>query len=70
MFSSFTDDLFKQGFLQWIGIQGFKSGDLTLRQLAGLLKTDVENTINTLNSLNIPVIDYNFEEDLETIKLL
>jgi len=70
LLSSFNEDLYKQGFLQWIGIKAFKDGDLTLRQLAGLLKFDLESTISLLNSLNIAIIDYDFNDDLETLKLL
>jgi len=70
LLSSFTDDLFQQGFLQWLGIKAFKNGDLTLRQLAGMLKKDIDTTIKILNSLNIPVIDYDFTEDIDTIKSL
>ena len=68
--STLNDDLFKYGFVQWIGVKAFQNGDLTLRQLAGLLKSDVENTIKLLNALNIPLIDYNFSEDLEAINSL
>jgi len=64
---TFSDDLFKQGFLQWIGIKAFQTGDLTLRQLAGMLKLNVEDAIKMLNNLNIPVVDYDFNEDLETL---
>jgi hypothetical protein len=70
LFSSLSDDLFNQGFLQWIGLQSYQNGDLTLRQLAGLLKTTVDDAIKMLNNLNIPVIDYNFDDDLETLKKL
>jgi hypothetical protein len=70
LLSSFSDDLFNQGFLQWIGLKSYQTGDLTLRQLAGLLKINIDDTIKMLNNLNIPVVDYDFDEDLETIKKL
>ncbi len=56
--SAFPDDLFKHGFIQWFAIKAFKNGDLTLRQLAGLLKRNVEQIIDFLNTFNIPIIDY------------
>lgn len=70
LLSVFSDDLFKYGFSQWIGIKAYQTGDLTLRQLASLLKTNVDSTMKMLNNLNIPVIDYNFEDDLETLNKL
>ena len=68
LLSSFSDELFEQGFVHWIGIRAFQNGDLTTRQLAGLLKLDIENTIILLNGLNIPIIDYDFNEDIDTIR--
>jgi hypothetical protein len=68
LLSSFTDELFEQGFIQWIGIKAFQHGDLTTRQLAGLLKMDIDSAIGLLNSLNIPIIDYDFNEDIEILR--
>jgi len=70
LFSSFTDELFKQGFVQWIGIKSYHSGDLSLQQLSNLLRTDLDSTIKLLNSLNIPIIDYDFNDDLQTLNSL
>lgn len=70
LLSSLSEELFNQGFVQWIGIKSYQTGDLTLRQLAGLLKINTDETIKILNNLNIPIIDYNFDEDLETLKKL
>jgi predicted HTH domain antitoxin len=70
LLSSFPDELFEQGFIPWIGIKAFQNGDLTLRQLAGLLKMDIDNVVKLLNNLNIPIIDYDFSDDVETIKNL
>ena len=68
LFSSLSDELFEYGFVQWFGIKAFKNGDLTLRQLAGLLKKDIDQTIALLNTFSIPIIDYDFNEDIETLK--
>lgn len=51
------------------GIQNhFQNGDLTIRQLAGMLKKNIDQTIALLNTLNIPIIDYDFNEDINTLK--
>jgi hypothetical protein len=45
--------------IPWMALKAFEAGDLSLGQLA-----------NSFGQLNIPIADYDLQEDLEAIKKL
>jgi predicted HTH domain antitoxin len=56
--------------MPWYAIKGFQSGDLSLGQLSKALAKSQRETIRLLDSLGIPVVDYDFAEDLEAVDKL
>ena len=49
-------------------LQAFKQGDITLSQLCKSLKLSKSKTMKLLSTLNIPITDYELEEDLKGIE--
>ncbi len=49
-------------------IKAYQSGDISLGQLSKQLKRTKMETIDFLGNLNIPVLDYELEDDLITIE--
>ena len=69
LLTNIPDHLPVQGLLRWIGIKAYQNGDLSLGQLSGWFSTDIREMMRILSKLNIPVIDYNLDDDLKTINL-
>ena len=51
-------------------IEAFQNGDLSLGQLGKILNKNQYETIRLLDSLDIPVVDYDLAEDMEAIDRL
>jgi predicted HTH domain antitoxin len=66
----FDEGVMEQGLMPWYAIKGFQSGDLSLGQLSKALAKSQRETIRLLDSLGIPVVDYDFAEDLEAVDKL
>lgn len=66
----FNEQLMEHGLKSWMAIKAFQSGDLSLGQLAHVLGKNRHATLELLNNLNIPVADYDLQEDLDTLNEL
>ena len=66
----FSNDLMEQGLKSWMALKAFAAGDLTLGQLAQSLEKNKADTIEMLGQLNIPVADYDLQEDLDAVEKL
>ena len=64
------DQVFDHGLKKWILIQAFSKGSLSLGQLSNALGQSYTKTIELLNLLQIPVLDYDLEDELNTIESL
>lgn len=62
-----TQDL---SLMPWMALKAFEAGDLSLGQLANSLGKNKVETLKILGELNIPIADYDLQEDLEAIKKL
>jgi hypothetical protein len=61
---SFSDDaLVQNGLKSWLAIKAFEKGDLSLGQLAKILGKTKVDTLKMLGQFNIPVADYDLQED-------
>ena len=56
--------------MPWMALKAFETGDLSLGQLANSLGKNKVETLKMLGQLNIPIADYDLQEDLEAIKKL
>ena len=65
---SLENEVFDYGFKKWILIKAYKKGDLSLGQLSKALGQSYQDTMQMLSLLGIDVIDYNLDDDLETIE--
>ncbi|MEE9303275.1 MAG: UPF0175 family protein [Thiotrichaceae bacterium] len=66
----FSNDLMEQGLQPWMALRAFQSGDLSLGQLAISLDKNKVETLEMLGQLNIPVADYDLQEDLAAVEKL
>ena len=66
----FAEGVMDQGLMPWFAIKGFQNGDLSLGQLSKALNKNQHETIRLLDSLGIPVADYDFAEDLDAVEKL
>ena len=67
---SLDNNIFDFGFKKWILIKAYKKGDLSLGQLSKALDQSQLKTMKMLSLLDIDVIDYDLDDDMETIKKL
>ena len=51
-------------------IESFLSADLSLGQLAHRMNLSIEETMRYLSERNIPVTDYDVEEDIKGVEVL
>lgn len=65
---SFSDALVQNGLKPWLAIKAFEKGDLSLGQLAKSLGKTKVDTLKMLGQFNIPVADYDLQEDFAAIK--
>ncbi len=68
LFTAFSDEILKTGLIKWLIIKAYQSGDLSLGQLSKQLSLTINETIDFLGTMNIPVVDYELEDDLRTIE--
>ncbi len=66
----FSSGLMEHGLQPWMALKAFQSGDLSLGQLAASLQKSKVETIEMLGQLNIPVADYDLQEDLDAVEKL
>lgn len=66
----FDEGIMAHGLMPWYALKGFQSGDLSLGQLSKTLQKTQHETLRLLDSLGIPIADYDFAEDLEGIDKL
>ena len=67
---SFSDALVQNGLRSWFAIKAFEKGDLSLGQLATMLGKTKVDTLKMLGQFNIPVADYDLQEDFAAIEAL
>ena len=67
---SLDNEVFDHGFKKWILIKAYKKGDLSLGQLSKALKLSYVDTMQMLGALGISVIDYDLDDDINTIEKL
>jgi predicted HTH domain antitoxin len=65
---SLDNEVFEHGFKKWILIKAYKKGDLSLGQLSKALNLSYIDTMQMLGVLGISVIDYDLNDDIETIE--
>jgi predicted HTH domain antitoxin len=66
----FSDELIQNGLKTWLAMSFFEKGDLTLGQLADSLGKTKADTLQVLAQFNIPLADYDLQEDLATVEKL
>lgn len=64
----FNTDIINNGLKTSLMINAFKSGFLSLGQLSKELEISQKKAMNILSLMNIDVIDYDFNQDMDTIK--
>jgi antitoxin (DNA-binding transcriptional repressor) of toxin-antitoxin stability system len=62
--------IFDGGMRQWLLTKGFAEGGLSLGQLSKALDKSVSDTVRLLDMLGIPVLDYDLEDELDTLESL
>jgi len=68
--TALDDKVFDIGLKKWILIQAFKTGDLSLGQLSRSLDKTYTETGKLLDLLNIPLLDYALDDEMDTIDSL
>jgi len=66
--TAFSDTILNHGFMESIVLKAFNQGDISLGQLASSLKLSKQETMKYLSLVNIPITDYNLDEDLSAIE--
>ena len=56
--------------MQDTAIKAFQEGELSVGQLGKVLNKNHHETLKLLGSLNVPIADYDLEEDLKAIDLI
>lgn len=64
----FDEGMMDKGLMPWFAIKSFQNGDLSLGQLAKILGKTHHATVALLNSLGVPLANYDLEEDLAAIE--
>lgn len=65
--TSLDDKVLDMGLKKWILIDSFKQGALSLGQLSRALAISYMETVELLDLLKIPVLDYDLKDDLTTL---
>ena len=66
--TSFTDDALHHGLIESMVLKAFNQGDISLGQLAKSLKLTKRETMKYLEIVNIPITEYDFEEELKSVE--
>ena len=64
----FNDSIINNGLKTSLMIESYKSGFLSLGQLSKELNISQKQAMNMLSLININIIDYDFDNDMDTIK--
>jgi len=67
---SLDNEVFDYGFKKWILIKAYKKGDISLGQLSKALNLSYSDTMEMLGLLGIEVIDYDLNDDINTLEKL
>lgn len=70
VFTQFNNELLQQGLGQWLLVKAYQNGEISVGQFARQMQLSLEESYHLLATLNIPVVDYNFDDDLDTIEQL
>ena len=62
--------IFDRGLRHWLLIKAFAEGGLSMGQLARSLDRSVSETAKLLSALGVPVLDYDLEDELDTLESL
>jgi predicted HTH domain antitoxin len=65
--TAFDDTVLKHGLMESIVLKAFNQGDISLGQLSLALNLSKQETMQYLKIVNIPLTDYDLNEDLKTI---
>ena len=65
---SFNDKIITNGLKTSLLIEAYQNSLISLGEIAKVLNMSKEEVIKFLSTLGIDIIDYDFNEDLETIK--
>jgi antitoxin (DNA-binding transcriptional repressor) of toxin-antitoxin stability system len=68
--TALDDAVFDLGLKKWILINAYKRGSLSLGQLARALEKSTLETIEMLDLLQIPMLDYDLDDELDTLNSL
>lgn len=66
----FSSGFLEEGLKSWMALKAFEAGDLSLGQLAKTLDKTKSETMEMLGRLNIPIANYDLQEDLDAIDTL
>ena len=66
----FSSGFLEEGLKPWMALKAFEAGDLSLGQLAKTLDKTKLETMEMLGRLNIPIANYDLQEDLDAIDTL
>lgn len=66
----FSSGFLEEGLKPWMALKAFEAGDLSLGQLAKTLDKTKSETMEMLGRLNIPIANYDLQEDLDAIDTL
>lgn len=66
--TSFDDDILRHGFLENLVLEAFQKGDISFSQLGKSLKLNKTETMKFLETMNIPLTDYDISEELKGIE--
>ena len=65
---SFNDSIITNGLKTSLLIEAYKNSLISLGELAKALNMSKEEVLKFLSTLGVDIVDYDFNEDLETIK--
>jgi len=67
---SFNDKIITEGLKTSFLVEAYKNSLISLGELARALNMDKKETMKFLSSIGINVIDYSFDEEMQTIEKL
>jgi predicted HTH domain antitoxin len=66
--TALNDDILHHGFFESLLLKAFEEGSISLSQLSKSLKLSQSETMKLLAMTQVPITDYEIEEELEGIK--
>jgi len=66
--TSFNDDALRHGLIESMVLKAFNQGDISLGQLSKSLNLTKRETMKYLAIVNIPLTDYDFNEELKNVE--